>query len=97
MSVAATILAQLGGYRFASLVKLYDRKDGSDRLAFSFKGSDKANRCQVILDWSDTYTMTFYNGAEVIEEYDDVYCDQLQDIFSSVTGINLDTVRVRFE
>ena len=97
MSVAATISAQLGGRPFAFLVKLYDRHEDEDSLSFSFYGSNIANRCAITSDYGrDSYNMVFCNGATVIEEYEDIYADQLQDIFQGVTGINLDTVRVSF-
>lgn len=42
---------------------------------------------------SDTYNMVFFNAtgtmARVLKEYDDVYCDMLQDLFEDTTGLFL--------
>lgn len=67
------------------------------------RNASKANRLWVTLDADDTYTMRFFKftagrlnkktfawsddkTVEVVE-YNGVYCDQLQSIFTEVTGM----------
>lgn len=42
---------------------------------------------------TDTYNMVFFRAinlsATVLKEYDDVYCDMLQDLFEDTTGVFL--------
>ena len=61
------------------------------------KNSSKANCMKVYLDYDDTYTMQFLHShfdsktceykETVIEELKTVYCDQLQSLFTQVTGM----------
>lgn len=61
------------------------------------RNSSKANCLKVYLDYDDTYTMQFldshfdskdYKYKEiVIKELKTVYCDQLQELFTQVTGM----------
>jgi hypothetical protein len=94
--VAETILAQMGGGRALKLmlgVKEFSSHsdEGLGALSFRFKGSRKANYVKIILAPSDTYTLRFskigtysYNVVEFVE---DVYFDQLNDVFRRVTGL----------
>jgi len=58
------------------------------------KTRSKGNLVQITLEPSDTYKMVFYNaaanvrtgGKKVVKEYEDVYFDQLVDIFEKQTG-----------
>jgi hypothetical protein len=104
MSVAETILAQLGGRRFVAMTGSSGFvSDGYTLRMRLAKNASKANRLDITLTPMDTYTMRFYrytaprmnsktyewSDAKVTEvaEYEDVYCDMLQDIFTSVTGM----------
>ena len=67
------------------------------------KNISKANRLSITLDGDDTYSMRFYRithghvnrrtGAWIdekivdIQRYSGVYCDQLQEAFTRVTGL----------
>lgn len=50
------------------------------------------NHVKIILDVSDTYTISFYKarGASIkeIKSFTMIYCDQLQNIFTQITGLN---------
>lgn len=91
--IAADILAQLGGRRFLLMT-------GSKNLAFGnaslnmklARNVSGATRLTVALSSSDTYTMTFKKINRKFEvltvcELDHLYCDQLQTIFTQITGL----------
>lgn len=110
--VSNTILQQLGGNHFAGMTgaKNFTIIPFSDNcplggLIFDINTrgwSDSGiNKVCIVLDASDTYTMTFkkvkksfvragkfYDGSTVIvKEIKDVYCDQLQDLFENNTNL----------
>lgn len=103
MSVAETILQQLGGQRFTAMIgsKNYLADGNSLRMTLA-KNRSKANRLTITLDEAtDTYRMHFYKYTagrlnkktfewvpdKVVEvaEFDNVYCDMLQELFTQVT------------
>lgn len=62
LTVAETILEQLGGRRFVGMVGAKDILGGADSLQFKI-GAGARNGCncvRIVLDSSDTYTVTFY-------------------------------------
>lgn len=77
--------------------------NGNDMCCTIGRNASKANRLQIILDADDTYTMKFikftgerlnrktltYTPAKVetIKEINGVYCDQLEELFTDVTGM----------
>lgn len=91
---AATILSQFGGMRALSMIGgmcLYDQK--SITIPFKAKSTNKSNRLVIKLEADDTYTMEFWScrgiKADKKESFDMVYCDQLQEVFESRTGLYL--------
>ena len=59
------------------------------------KNASKANKCEITLTVNDTYHVVFWHvgmkkGLEpfcnTVAEYNDVYEDMLQDIWTAVTG-----------
>lgn len=101
--VAQTILAQLGGARFAAVTGASEFIAWPDALSFKLPASltrDRINRCYVRLTPADLYHVKFAKlsskGVKVVGEFDDVYCDQLQDLFEARTGLSLSLCRVRF-
>ena len=96
--VAKTILAQLGGNHFIVMTGAEHFISQHNSLTFSIKGCPKINKVVIELMPSDTYTLTFYkmtsikafiNGKEpkVVKICDMVYCDNLQQVFTSETGL----------
>jgi hypothetical protein len=93
--VAQTIFSQFGrGFGAMvganSLAMLNTSEYPNGGLQFRFKVCRTANTCQVILDADDTYTIRFWKigkGCKKVYEMSGVYCDMLQDIFTSVTGL----------
>lgn len=99
--VAKIILEQIGGRRFIVMTgsKNFLAMDNGLRMDLS-KNNSGANRCEIILTAMDDYTVRFYklnrttlaragrlNPIKEIAKHEGVYADQLQDIFTSVTGL----------
>ena len=91
MSVAQTILAQLGGNKFIAMTGAKNLASGSDSLQFKFSGSKAANSLQVVMGENDTYTMKFFKirGFNFVEvaTINDVYAESLKSSFESFTGL----------
>lgn len=98
MTIAETILQQIGGRRFIVMTgskNLYDIGNGL-RMNLS-RNITQANRLEITLDKGlDLYSLRFYKQSitknfevkiKEIAHYDMVYFDTLQDIFTSVTGL----------
>jgi hypothetical protein len=90
-NVAQTILAQLGGRKFIAMTGAKNLMAGDNSLQFAIPTSNKINRVRITLTPADTYTVEFFNvrGYEfkLLSTHDDVYCDQLADVFESSTGL----------
>ena len=92
-NIGGEIIRQLGGHRFIAMTGArYFVALENGGAAFQFRGSKVANICQIELDASDTYTVTFkkFHGANVRtigEPLTGVYNDMLQSIFTDVTGL----------
>jgi hypothetical protein len=93
---AATILEQLGGRRFAFMTGARNFIGSENALSFRLPGAggfckDGINAVRVVLDPSDTYTVTFsrVRGTKVttVAEHADIYCEQLADLVSRTTGL----------
>lgn len=95
-SVAQTILDQLGSGKFAVMTGAKNFVGSANGLTFKLPGKNfcknDINCVRVILDPTDTYTMQFLKirGTKVttVKEVTDVYNDQLQEIFTDVTGLD---------
>ena len=78
-------------------------QDGNTLRMHLCKNRSKANRLTITLDADDTYTMRFYQYTQPrlnhktftftdekvveIKTFNGVYCDQLQELFTIVTGL----------
>lgn len=87
-------LNQMGGIsRLQTMIGAYNFSKDGESVSFKFKSCEKANACVIILEPSDTYTVKFYkqSGYEcpMVESFDDVYCDQLIQVFEMFTGLFL--------
>lgn len=92
MEIAKTILSQLGGYRFIAMTGSKDFLAGDNSLTFRVgRNSAGINGVRIELTPSDTYTMEFIKltkaERKVVARVEDVYCDQLQDMFLEHTGL----------
>jgi prephenate dehydratase len=93
---AAEILKQLGGGRFIAMTGAkqfvaLDKPGMVFKLPSNF-ASQGINMIKIVLDPSDTYSLYFYKsrGASLkeLEVRQMVYCDQLQAVFTEVTGLH---------
>lgn len=94
MEVANTILKQLGGNKFIAMTGSKNFLGGENSLTMTLtRNAAKAKYLKITLDPSDTYSMEFFSMKTKTfekvtkENFEGVYCDQLQDIFTSVTGL----------
>lgn len=93
MNIATTIFQQIGGNKFRIMTGATAFVSGTNYLSFRFKMCKFTNMLKIILMDDDTYRMEFYKynqrkyEAVMVKEYNGIYCDQLQDIFTSVTGL----------
>ena len=99
MTIANTILEQLGGNKFIAMTGA----NGSTLRMTLPKNRSKANRLYITLDATDTYTMHFFkftagrlnkttfawtpDKQEDIKIISGVYADMLQEIFTATTGM----------
>ena len=97
MTVAKTILAQLGGNRFVAMTGAKKLTSEADGLSFRLPGGggfckDEINYVKVSLNAEDTYDLLFLRmrGVEfkVIAEPKSVYAENLQEVFTRVTGLH---------
>lgn len=90
--IAETILAQLGGNRFKLMTGAHSFSYGEKCLTFRLKSNPKNIKgVRITLDPSDTYTMEFLQlkkmEVKVASSASFVYCDMLQEVFTSNTGL----------
>jgi len=109
MTIAQTILEQIGGNKFIAMTGASHFIDDGNTLRMNLaKNMSKANRLYITLDFDDTYTMHFFYYRPVgwkvdhkkravtkrpeimkdVYKISGVYFDQLQDIFTQVTGMD---------
>ena len=96
--IAQTILAQLGGRRFIAMTGAGNFIGGDNYLMFSLPtgfAKDGINKIRITLDWTDTYifeALKVFPGPELkfdtIQKLDYVYADDLEDIFTNITGLD---------
>jgi len=93
MEVATEILRQLGGNKFIAMTGSKQFCADDDMLIFKIPGNlSKANRVRITLNSMDLYDVEFLKinrkfDIIIIKEYNNVYNEDLQDIFTSVTGL----------
>lgn len=94
--IAQTILEQLGGNRFAVMTGAKHFLADGNSLKFKLPGGsgfckNGINYVVVTLEPSDTYAVEFYKirslKMKLVSKVDNVYCDQLQDVFTGATGL----------
>lgn len=98
LQIAQTIVTQLGGRRFIAMTGAGDFIGGDNFITFSLPAGfakDGINKIRITLDWTDTYifeALKIFPGPELkfdtIQKLDYVYADDLEDIFTSITGLD---------
>jgi hypothetical protein len=99
-SVGQVIYEQLGGNRFKVMTGAHSFTADRNSLTFKLPVKSNSGRIKGVLielTPEDTYTMKFFREAgsfkqgdyriEMVKEYTDVYCDQLQGLFTLTTGL----------
>lgn len=94
MTVAKTILEQLGGNRFVVMTGSYNFLGTENSLSFKLRRNKiNASGMKITLTPADTYTVEFYQirKMEAVwmadQKCEDVYCDMLEELFERVTGL----------
>lgn len=91
LEVANTIYQQLGGGQFAVITGSRNFTGGSDHLSFRFPRNGGVNHLKITLNGKDLYDLEFGlihgNNFKVKNTFNDIYVDQLRDIFTDVTGL----------
>ena len=90
--IAQTILEQLGNGRFITMTGAKQFHHGENFLQFKIgRNNTRCNFVKIALEPSDTYTVKFYymsiKDFKELKSYSDVYCDNLQEIFTEYTGL----------
>ena len=93
MSVAKTILEQLGGNRFCAMTGAKHLVDCGDALAMKIgRNKTSSNYLKITLNMMDLYDVRFsrvspMGGERSVTEYNNVYNDSLVDVFEKHTGM----------
>jgi len=95
MTIARTILEQLGGNKFIAITGAKNLSDTQDGLSFQLSSKLTKNACNAVkitLTPRDTYQIKFLKigrtQLKTIKIIDDIYCDELQRFFNSETGLD---------
>lgn len=93
MQVATVIGAQLGGRnRLEVMIGAYNFFACGNSFGFRFKGCPRVNFCRIdYLPGPDLYRMVLlkYPNVDPVVEYENIYCDQLVELFEDDTGLFL--------
>ena len=93
MSIAKTILEQLGGNKFVVMTGAKNFVDCGDALSMKIgRNKTSSNYLKITLNSMDTYDMKFCKLTRKFEEksvteYNNIYNDMLQDQFTAHTGM----------
>lgn len=96
MTVANTILSQLGGRRFLAMTGAKFLLAHASALSFHLPSNfakNGINRVRIDLTPQDLYDVTFTRARGIKIFYqtkiDGIYCDQLREAFTETTGLDL--------
>src|SRR3954454_21334 len=80
MTVARTILDQLGGARFVAMTGARDFVGSADSLTFKIRVNPKrVSQVRVTLTPADLYSVTFFRIGKALQIESNVYCNMLED------------------
>lgn len=101
IQIAEEIIAQLGGKPFAVMTGARQFTALESGLSFRIPwgiANHRINHVSVVLEPDDTYTVTFsrIRGMKVTEVtmVEDVYCENLAEIFRDITGLETRMPRI---
>lgn len=95
LTVANTILEQIGGKKFCLMVGAKYLVGSERSLQFRFQMFRKANSCRILLTDDDLYTMEFYKigrapgcgDYEPVKVFEGLFFDMLAQTFKEYTGL----------
>jgi len=93
MTIARTILDQLGGHKFRVMTGAKNFLDLGDALSMRLgRNSSNSNHLKISLNSMDLYDVRFSKWTKKFEEksvkeYNNVYADSLVELFESHTGM----------
>ena len=93
MSIAKTILEQLGGNKFVVMTGAKNFVDCGDALSMKIgRNKTSSNYLKITLNMMDLYDVRFSRvslkgGERSVTEYNDVYNDSLVEVFEKHTGM----------
>ena len=93
MSVAKTILKQLGGNKFATMTGAKNFVDCGDALSMRIgRNKTSSNYLKITLNMMDLYDVRFSRvslkgGERSVTEYNNIFNDQLVEVFEKHTGM----------
>ena len=94
MAIVEKIVKQLGGRRFIIMTGAYDFLTLDSGVRFRLPSKDEftkqgIDQGTVILTIDDTYTVRFERAeGTLVSEHEGIFNDQLQELFTSETGLN---------
>lgn len=92
MTVANTILAQLGGSRFVAMTGAKNFVGGANALQFRIGAGakNKANAIRITLTAADLYDVEFIRSRgltfSIVEKVEGLFADDLRRVFTDRTG-----------
>jgi hypothetical protein len=94
IEIANIILEQIGGPKMAKMTGAKNFTAINNGLQFKLPSNfarDGINCVRVVLEPSDTYTVSFLKvrgtSYKEVSSFDETYCDQLRGLFEEVTGL----------
>lgn len=92
MTIAKTILEQLGGHKFVVMTGARNLGDGGNYLGFRIgRNQTRANYVKITLEPMDWYTVEFIAIRKFttipLRKFEQVHCDQLAKVFEEFTGL----------
>lgn len=93
MDIANTILRQLGGNKFIAMTGSKNFLSNGNSLSMHLtKNKIGARFLKITLNSMDLYDMIFSKEKKgeliILEKHEGLYCDQLQEVFTNVTGLD---------
>jgi hypothetical protein len=90
LTMARTILAQLGGERFVMMTGATSFIGRADSLTFKLGSNPKrVTHVRVTLTLDGLYDMTFFTIGKGPQSHDGVHREMLQEVFGANTGLYL--------
>lgn len=90
---APMILQQLGGRKFMVMTgaKNFVKDDKTKSISFKIPRANGISYVKIMLNGKDLYDIEFYKlhklEPKLVKKVDDIYADQLQEIFTENTGL----------